>query len=68
MTGEGIAAILVGIGTLATQLSSIVMQMKQAKVSASNSDKLDVQGGKIDEVHAATTTLVESTGTHQVLK
>lgn len=68
MSGEGIAAILVGIGTLAAQLSSIVLQFKQAKVSAANSDKLDAQGGKIDEVHAATTSIAEATGAHPVLK
>jgi hypothetical protein len=68
MTGEGIAAILVGIGTLATQLSSIAMQFKQGKVSASNSDKLDAAGRKIDEVHAATAAIAESTGTHKALE
>jgi hypothetical protein len=67
MSGEGIAAILVGIGTLAAQLSSIALQWKQGKVSASNSDKLDEAGRKIDEVHAATTAIQEQTGTHKAL-
>jgi hypothetical protein len=67
MTGEGIAAILVGIGTLATQLSSIALQFKQGKVSQANSDKLDAQGGKLDEVHAATAAIQEATGTHKAL-
>lgn len=82
MTGEGVAAILVGVGTLAAQFSSIAMQWRSSKVSRANSDKLDAQATKIDdntavtqataikidEVHAATAALVESTGTHQALK
>lgn len=65
MSGEGIAAILVGFGTLAAQLSSIALQWKQGKVSAANSDKLDDANRKIDDVHAATTAIQESTGTHK---
>jgi hypothetical protein len=41
--------------------------LRQAKVSRSNSDKLDAQGDKIDEVHAVTTAIAESTGTHKTL-
>lgn len=68
MTGEGVAAILGGIGILATQLSSIAMQWKQMKLSRSNAAKLDVQGDKIAEVHAATTAIQEATGTHKTLE
>jgi len=67
VSGEGIAAILVGFGTLAAQLSTIAMQWKQGKVSASNSDKLDEAGRKIDEVHAVTAAIQEQTGTHKIL-
>lgn len=67
MSGEGIAAILASVATLATALGNVVLQLRQAKVSASNSDKLDAATTKIDEVHAATTAIAESTGTHQIL-
>lgn len=68
MSGEGIAAILTSVATLAGVLGNVVLQLRQAKLSAANSDKLDAQGGKIDEVHAATTSIVEATGAHPVLK
>lgn len=67
MSGEGIAAILVGIGTLAAQLSTIALQWKQGKLSASNADKLDAQGSKIDDIHTSTAAIAESTGTHKAL-
>jgi hypothetical protein len=68
MSGEGIAAILTGVATLITTLGNVVLQLRQAKLSAANADKLDDQSKKIDEVHAATAAIVESTGTHQALK
>jgi hypothetical protein len=68
MTGEGLAAVLTSAATLVGVICTFVVQMKQLKLSASNSDKLDAQGGKIDEVHTATTSIVEATGAHQVLK
>jgi hypothetical protein len=67
MSGEGIAAIIASLATLVGVAGNVVLQLKQLKLSNANSDKLDAQGGKIDEVHAATTTLVEATGTHKVL-
>lgn len=74
MTGEGIAAIILAAGTVAGQLGTIFMQFQQRKVSRSNSDKIDentkvtkATAQKVDEVHTATTTLVEATGTHRAL-
>lgn len=67
MSGEGIAAIIASLATLVGVAGNVVLQLKQLKLSNANSDKLDAQGGKIDEVHAATTTLVEATGTHKAL-
>jgi hypothetical protein len=60
MTGEGIAAIILAGGTVAGQIATIVMQFAQAKLSRSNADKLD-------DVHAATASIAESTGTHKTL-
>lgn len=67
MTGEGIAAIILAAGTVAGQVATIVMQFKQSKVSQANSDKLDEQGGKVDEIHAAAVAIQEATGTHKIL-
>lgn len=67
MTGEGIAAIILAGGTVAGQIATIVMQFMQRKITKANSDKLDEQGGKIDEVHATTVAIQESTGTHKAL-
>jgi hypothetical protein len=67
VTGEGIAAIISAGGALVTSIGTMIMQFRSGKVSQANSDKLDEQGGKIDEVHAATVTLVEATGTHKAL-
>lgn len=61
MSGEGIAAILASLATLVGVCGNVVLQLKQAKLSASNAEKLDA-------VHAATTAIVEATGTHQTLK
>lgn len=68
MTGEGIAAIIVAAGGFVTSVGTLIMQFKQATLSRANSDKLDEQGGKLDDVHQATASLVESTGTHPALK
>jgi hypothetical protein len=67
MTGEGIAAIVASVTTLIVAIGNMILAFKQAKVSASNSDKLDVAAGKIAEVHAATTSIVEATGAHPAL-
>jgi hypothetical protein len=67
MTGEGIAAVITSLAGFATSVGTVILQLRQAKVSRSNSDKLDEQGGKIDEVHAATAAIQESTGTHKAL-
>lgn len=71
MSGEGIAAIVASVATLATALGNVVLQLRQAKISASNSEKIDANTAltqatatKVEEVH---TTLVEVTGTHAIL-
>jgi hypothetical protein len=74
MTGEGIAAILIAVGTLATTLTNIFLQMRQAKLSVRNGEKLDANTAitqatavKVDEVHAATTAIAQ-TGSYPVIK
>lgn len=70
MTGDqwqGIAAFTVAIGSLAGSVGTLVMQLLTNKVARSNAAKLDAQAGKIDEVHAATAAIQESTGTHKTL-
>lgn len=70
MTGDqwqGIAAFTVAIGSLAGTIGTLVMQLRTSKVARSNAAKLDAQAGKIDEVHAATTAIQESTGTHRAI-
>lgn len=67
MTGEGIAAIISAGGALVTSIGTMIMQFRQTKVSQANSQKLDAQGSKIEEVHAATAAIQESTGTHRAM-
>lgn len=70
MTGDqlqGLAALVVAGGSLAGTVGTLVMQWRTSKVANSNAAKLDAQSGKIDEVHAATTAIAESTGTHKAL-
>jgi hypothetical protein len=86
MSGEGLAAVLASLATLATALGNIVLQLRGQTESrddrAKLSDKIDNTSAKVDtntaltqatavkveEVHLATTAIVESTGTHQILK
>jgi hypothetical protein len=71
MTGDqlqGLAALVVAGGSLAGTIGTLVMQFRTSKVANSNAAKLDAQGGKIDEVHAATAAIQESTGTHKALE
>jgi hypothetical protein len=71
MTGDqwqGVAAFTLAIGSLASTIGTLVMQFKTSKVARSNAEKLDAQGGKIDEVHAATAAIQEATGTHKALE
>jgi hypothetical protein len=60
MSGEGIAAIILAGGTVAGQIATIVLQFMQRKITKANSDKLD-------DVHQATTSIAENTGTHRSL-
>lgn len=71
MTGDqwqGIAAFTLAIGSLGTTIGTLVMQFRTSKIAHANADKLDAQGAKIDEVHAATAAIQESTGTHKALE
>jgi len=64
---QGLAALVVAGGSLAGTIGTLVMQFRTSKVAKSNAAKLDEQGGKIDQVHAATAAIQESTGTHKAL-
>lgn len=70
MTGDqwqGIAALVTAIGGLGASVTTVVIALGNRRVNRENGNKLDVQGAKIDDVHAATTAIQEATGTHQVL-
>lgn len=70
MTGDqlqGLAALVVAAGSLAGTVGTLVMQLRTNRIANSNAAKLDSQSGKIDEVHAATTSIVEATGAHPIL-
>lgn len=49
------------VATLVAAIGNFALQWQQLKLSRSNSDKLD-------DVHAATTSIAESTGTHKALE
>lgn len=79
MTGEGIAQIITSIATLVGVIIAGIQQKRgQAESRADRaviSSKIDdnttltqATAGKIDEVHAATAAIAESTGTHPALK
>lgn len=68
MTGEGIAAVIGSLATLVGVAGNVFLQLKQLKLSNANSQKLDAQGGKIDEVHEATTSIAAATGAHRILE
>lgn len=67
MSGEGIAAVIGSLATLIVAAGNFALQWKQLSLSKSNSDKLDANSDKLDDVHLATTSIAESTGTHKVL-
>jgi hypothetical protein len=70
MTGDqlqGVAALVVAVGSLAGTVGTLVMQLRTSKVANSNAAKLDVQAGKIAEVHSATVAIAEQTGVHKAL-
>lgn len=71
MTGDqwqGIAAFTLAIGSLAGTVGTLVMQFRTSKLARASADKLDVQGGKIDEIHASTAVIADNTGTHKALE
>lgn len=61
MTGEGMAAVIGSVATLAGVLGNLVLQLRQATLSKSNAAKLD-------EVHTATVSIAENTGAHKTLE
>jgi hypothetical protein len=76
VTGEGLAAVLASLATLATAVGNIVLQMRGQTESrqdrAAIAAKVDINTAltqdtaqKVEDVHAS---IVEATGTHQVLK
>jgi hypothetical protein len=67
VTGEGAAAVIASLATLVGVIINGLLQLKQMQLSRSNAEKLDSQGGKIDEVHAATAAIAEQTGPHPTL-
>jgi hypothetical protein len=79
MTGEGMAAILASLATLVTAAGGIIVQLRgqaESRVDRADlRDKVDENtaltkdtAAKVEVVHAATTAIVEATGTHQTLK
>lgn len=77
MTGDqlqGLAALVVAMGSLAGTVGTLVMQLRTNKIARSNADKIDDNtkvtketASKVDDVHAATAALVEATGSHKIL-
>lgn len=71
MTGDqwqGIAALVTAIGGLGASVTTVVIALGNRRINRENSAKIDVQGGKVDEIHAATAQIAESTGTHKALE
>lgn len=71
MSGEGIAAIIASVGSLATALGTVVLQLRQTRITSqkidANTALTQATAEKVDEVHAATTVIVEATGSHKIL-
>jgi hypothetical protein len=67
MSGEGIAAVIGSLATLVVAAGNFALQWKQLTLSKSNTQKLDANSDKLDDVHAATASIAESTGTHKTL-
>lgn len=74
MSGDT-AATITAIGTLLTVIGNFIMQIIQARRSASNGRKLDENtaltketAAKVEDVHQATAAIAESTGSHPILK
>jgi hypothetical protein len=70
-----LAATITAVGTLATVIGNLVLQIVQSRRSKENGRKIDENtaltrdtAAKVEVVHAATTAIAESTGTHQTLK
>jgi hypothetical protein len=70
-----IAASITAVGTLVTVIGNLVLQILQTRRSRENGRKIDENtaltrdtAAKVEVVHAATTAIQESTGTHQTLK
>lgn len=67
MTGEGIAAILASVATLATALGNVVLQLRQTRKIDENTALTKDTAAKVEVVHAATTAIAEATGNHKIL-
>lgn len=67
MTGEGIAAILASVATLATAVGNVVLQLRQTRKIDENTALTKDTAAKVEVVHAATTAIQEATGNHKIL-
>lgn len=56
------------IGTIITALGTVAIGVIQVWQGRRSKQWREAAGQKIDEVHAATTSIVEATGAHPVLK
>jgi len=69
-----VAASITALGGLIVSVGTLVLQIIQAKRSITNGRKIDENtaltrdtAAKVEVVHAATTAIVEQTGTHTIL-
>jgi hypothetical protein len=67
VSGEGLAAVIASVATLATALGNVLLQLRQTRKIDENTAVTKDTAAKIEVVHAATTAIVEATGTHQIL-
>jgi len=74
ITLTGVAETITAFGGFVTGVSTIVLQIMAARRSIQNGRKIDENtaltkdtAAKVEVVHAATTAIVEATGTHQIL-
>jgi hypothetical protein len=75
ITLTGVAEAITAFGGVVTGIGTLALQIMSARRSIQNGRKIDENtaltrdtAAKVEVVHAATTAIAESTGTHQVLK
>jgi len=74
ITLTGVAEAITAFGGVVTGIGTLALQIMAARRSISNGRKIDENtaltrdtAAKVEVVHAATTAIAESTGTHQTL-